>query len=142
MSYSLWQARIKVPMIQGVFIGLFAITIFLMDFVIARWFYEVGFFNKEQFYGYRYMYDIIIGLICFYILVNIRINNLHHNPIWKFIIISNLPNLVLCWIWTKTMKDLTELVESVKKENIESLTFDLMYKVLYFEIWKEKMLFR
>jgi DNA-binding Lrp family transcriptional regulator len=57
---------------------------------------------------------------------------------WTF---SNLPNLIICWIWTKTMKELTELVDHVKKEKVDSIMFDLMYKVYYFDTWKEKLLY-
>ncbi|MFX1500582.1 MAG: Lrp/AsnC family transcriptional regulator [Promethearchaeota archaeon] len=58
---------------------------------------------------------------------------------WTF---SNLPNLILCWVWANTMKELTELAEKVKKENIDSIIFDIMYKVLYFDTWKEKILYK
>jgi len=57
---------------------------------------------------------------------------------WNF---SNIPNLILCWVWAKTMKELNELVENIKKEQVDSLIFDIMYKALYFETWKEKLLF-
>ena len=58
---------------------------------------------------------------------------------WTF---SNLPNVILCWVWANTMKELTELVENVKKENIDSIIFDIMYKVYYFDTWKEKILYK
>ena len=58
---------------------------------------------------------------------------------WTF---SNLPNLILCWVWSNTMKELTDLVENVKKEKIDSILFDIMYKVFYFDTWKEKMLIK
>ncbi len=58
---------------------------------------------------------------------------------WTF---SNLPNVILCWVWADTMKELTELVENIKKENIDSLIFDIMYKVYYFDTWKEKILYK
>jgi len=57
---------------------------------------------------------------------------------WTF---SNLPNLIICWVWANTMKELTELVESIKKEGIDSIMFDIMYKVSYLDTWKEKMLY-
>jgi DNA-binding Lrp family transcriptional regulator len=57
---------------------------------------------------------------------------------WTF---SNLPNLIHCWVWTNTMKELTELVDNIKKEKIDSLVFDIMYKVNYFDTWKESMLY-
>jgi Lrp/AsnC family leucine-responsive transcriptional regulator len=58
---------------------------------------------------------------------------------WTF---SNLPNIILCWVWANTMKELTDLVENIKNENINSIIFDIMYKVYYFETWKEKILFK
>jgi DNA-binding Lrp family transcriptional regulator len=58
---------------------------------------------------------------------------------WTF---SNLPNIILCWVWVNTMKELTELAENIKKEKIDSLIFDIMYKVYYFETWKEKLLYK
>ncbi|MFX0006017.1 MAG: winged helix-turn-helix transcriptional regulator [Promethearchaeota archaeon] len=57
---------------------------------------------------------------------------------WTF---SNLPNLVVCWVWSNTMKELTDLVDSIKQENIDSIVFDIMYKVYYFDTWKEKLLY-
>ena len=69
--------------------------------------------------------------------------NKKYNPnlfyCWTF---SNLPNLILCWVWTNNMKELTEIVEKIKKENVESILFDLMYKVYYFDTWKEELLFK
>ncbi|NHJ22860.1 MAG: winged helix-turn-helix transcriptional regulator [Candidatus Lokiarchaeota archaeon] len=57
---------------------------------------------------------------------------------WTF---SNLPNLIHCWVWTNTMNELNELIENVKKEKIDSLVFDIMYKVNYFDTWKESILY-
>ncbi|MFX1570232.1 MAG: Lrp/AsnC family transcriptional regulator [Promethearchaeota archaeon] len=58
---------------------------------------------------------------------------------WTF---SNLPNIILCWVWVNNTKELTELVENIKKENIDSIIFDIMYKVYYFDTWKEKLLYK
>ncbi|MFX1374320.1 MAG: Lrp/AsnC family transcriptional regulator [Promethearchaeota archaeon] len=58
---------------------------------------------------------------------------------WTF---SNLPNQVICWVWSSTMKELTSLVENIKKETIDSIIIDIMYKVYYFETWKEKILYK
>jgi DNA-binding Lrp family transcriptional regulator len=58
---------------------------------------------------------------------------------WTF---SNLPNIILCWVWANNMKELTELVEKIKKENIDSIIFDIMSKVYYFDTWKEKILYK
>ncbi|MFX1419651.1 MAG: Lrp/AsnC family transcriptional regulator [Promethearchaeota archaeon] len=58
---------------------------------------------------------------------------------WTF---SNLPNLIICWVWANTNKELTDLVENIKKENIDSIIFDIMYKVFYFDTWKEQILYK
>ncbi len=72
-----------------------------------------------------------------------RILNQKYHPnlfyCWTF---SNLPNIILCWVWANNTKELTELVENIKKENIDSLIFDIMYKVYYFDTWKEKILYK
>ncbi|MFX0140518.1 MAG: winged helix-turn-helix transcriptional regulator, partial [Candidatus Hodarchaeota archaeon] len=67
--------------------------------------------------------------------------NFHPNLFfcWTF---SNLPNLILCWVWVNTMKELTELVDNIKKENIDSIIVDIMYKVFYFDTWKEKLIYK
>jgi DNA-binding Lrp family transcriptional regulator len=70
------------------------------------------------------------------------LNEKYHPHIFYCWTFSNLPNQILCWVWTNTMKELTELVENVKKENIDSIIFDIMYKVFYFDTWKESMLYK
>ena len=67
--------------------------------------------------------------------------NFHPNLFfcWTF---SNQPNLILCWVWANTIKELTELVDNIKKENIDSIIFDIMYKVLYFDTWLEKLIYK
>ncbi|MFX1364783.1 MAG: Lrp/AsnC family transcriptional regulator [Promethearchaeota archaeon] len=58
---------------------------------------------------------------------------------WTF---SNLPNIIICWVWSNNMKELNGLLENIKQENIDSIMFDIMHKVLYFDTWKEKILFK
>jgi DNA-binding Lrp family transcriptional regulator len=58
---------------------------------------------------------------------------------WTF---SNLPNIIVCWVWTNNMKELNGLIDNMKAETIDSIIFDIMYKVLYFETWKEKILYK
>ncbi|MFX1325743.1 MAG: Lrp/AsnC family transcriptional regulator, partial [Promethearchaeota archaeon] len=70
------------------------------------------------------------------------LNDKYHPNIFYCWTFSNLPNLILCWVWTKTMKELTDLVENIKKESIDSIIVDIMYKVFYFDTWKESMLYK
>ena len=58
---------------------------------------------------------------------------------WTF---SNLPNLIVCWVWANNMKELTDLIENIKKEKVDSIIVDIMYKVFYHETWKEKLLYK
>ncbi|MFX1326600.1 MAG: winged helix-turn-helix transcriptional regulator [Promethearchaeota archaeon] len=58
---------------------------------------------------------------------------------WTF---SSLPNIIICWVWSNNMKKLNELIEKIKQENIDSLIYDIMHKVLYFDTWKEKLLYQ
>ena len=58
---------------------------------------------------------------------------------WTF---SNLPNLIVCWVWVNSMKELTDLVENIKREKVESILFDIMSNVYYFDTWKEKLLYK
>lgn len=69
------------------------------------------------------------------------LNDKYHPNIFYCWTFSNVPNLILCWVWTNTMKELTDLVENIKKERIERIIFDIMYKVFYFDTWKELMLY-
>ncbi|MBD3193955.1 MAG: winged helix-turn-helix transcriptional regulator [Candidatus Lokiarchaeota archaeon] len=58
--------------------------------------------------------------------------------VWTF---SNLPNLINCWVWTNNMEELHEVAEKIKRENINSLIFDIMYQAFYFDTWKEQKLY-
>ena len=58
---------------------------------------------------------------------------------WTF---SNLPNLIVCWVWVNSMKELTDLVDNIKREKVESILFDIMSNVYYFDTWKEKLLYK
>ena len=70
------------------------------------------------------------------------LNEKYHPHIFYCWTFSNLPNRILCWVWTNTMKELTDLAENIKKEKIDSVLFDIMYKVFYFDTWKESMLYK
>ena len=70
------------------------------------------------------------------------LNDKYHPNLFYCWTFSNLPNIILCWVWVNNTKELTELVENIKKENIDSIIFDIMYKVYYFETWKEKILYK
>lgn len=56
--------------------------------------------------------------------------------IWTF---SNLPNLLTCFVWCNTMKQLHEMIENLKKEKVESIIPDVLYEGLFFETWVDKL---
>jgi len=55
---------------------------------------------------------------------------------------SNLPNTLLFWVWTKTMKHLNDLIENIKKEEIDSITTDIIRKALFLDTWKEELIYK
>ncbi|MHA1271352.1 MAG: winged helix-turn-helix transcriptional regulator [Candidatus Helarchaeota archaeon] len=57
---------------------------------------------------------------------------------WTF---SNLPNFLLCYTWCNTMNELNDLIIKIKKENVESIISDVLFKGLYYDTWKEKILY-
>ncbi|MFW9828408.1 MAG: Lrp/AsnC family transcriptional regulator [Candidatus Thorarchaeota archaeon] len=71
-------------------------------------------------------------------IANILVNK--YNPFmffcWSF---SNIPNFLLCYTWSKTINDLNELIKKVKKEKIESIAADVLFKELYYETWRDKI---
>ncbi|TXT66992.1 MAG: putative AsnC family transcriptional regulator [Promethearchaeota archaeon] len=58
--------------------------------------------------------------------------------IWSF---SNLPHMLLCWVWCNSMNQLNELIERLRKGPIETLISDIIRKGFFFNTWKEKMLY-
>lgn len=57
---------------------------------------------------------------------------------WSF---SNLPNFLLCYTWCNTMNELNEIIQKLKKEKVESVIPDVLFKGLFYDTWKEKMLY-
>ncbi len=57
---------------------------------------------------------------------------------WSF---SNLPNFLLCWVWCNNMKQLNDIVSNLRKENIKSVSTDIVHKAAFFDTWKEELLY-
>ena len=55
---------------------------------------------------------------------------------------SNLPNTLLFWVWTKTIKQLNELLETIKNEEIESIITDIIQKSIFLDTWKDELLYK
>lgn len=55
---------------------------------------------------------------------------------------SNLPNTLLFWVWTKTIKQLNELLENIKNEEIESVITDIIQKSMFLDTWKDELLYK
>jgi len=58
--------------------------------------------------------------------------------IWIF---SNLPNLLVCWVWVNNMKELNDIMQNLKKERVESVISDIIYSGTFLDTWKEKLLY-
>jgi DNA-binding Lrp family transcriptional regulator len=57
---------------------------------------------------------------------------------WSF---SNVPNFLLCYTWCNSMNELNNLIQKLKKEKIESIIPDVLFKGLFYDTWKEKILY-
>ncbi|MHA1668138.1 MAG: Lrp/AsnC family transcriptional regulator [Candidatus Heimdallarchaeaceae archaeon] len=58
--------------------------------------------------------------------------------VWVF---SNMPNFIQCWVWCNNMKQLNDIIKSIKKESIETVQSDIIHKAAFFDTWKEKLLY-
>ena len=57
---------------------------------------------------------------------------------WLF---SNLPNQILCVVWTSTMKELRHIRESFESEELfESIVPNVLYSGHIFDTWRDKLL--
>ncbi|MFX0058356.1 MAG: AsnC family transcriptional regulator [Candidatus Hodarchaeota archaeon] len=56
---------------------------------------------------------------------------------WTF---SNIPNFLLCYTWSKTINSLNDLIKKIKKDEIESVVADVLFKELYYKTWRDKIL--
>ena len=57
---------------------------------------------------------------------------------WTF---SNLPNTILCWIWTNTLKQLNNLIEDLKIDKVESTVTDIIRKGVFLDTWIDDLLY-
>ncbi|MFX1454136.1 MAG: AsnC family transcriptional regulator [Promethearchaeota archaeon] len=55
---------------------------------------------------------------------------------------SNLPNTLLFWVWTKTIKQLNILLDDIQKEEVESVITDIIRKGMFLDTWKEDLLYK
>ncbi len=57
---------------------------------------------------------------------------------WLF---SNLPNQMVCVVWTRTMKELNDIRESFESEEfLESIVPNVLYTGYIFDTWRDKLL--
>lgn len=57
---------------------------------------------------------------------------------WSF---SNLPNLLIVIVWTKTMKETKEIQESFEnEETIESVILNILYTGYIFDTWRDELI--
>ncbi|MHA1733180.1 MAG: hypothetical protein ACTSU5_14630 [Promethearchaeota archaeon] len=80
-----------------------------MDSIWARCFLEVGVFGEEFFYEYRYIYEVVIGIVGLYVFVDIRFHSEKTRRLWKEVVLgvgTNLiTTLVLLILFVPAMRD-------------------------------------
>ena len=57
---------------------------------------------------------------------------------WTF---SNLPNTLLCWIWTNNLKQLNDLIEALKIDGVESIITDIIRRGYFIDTWIDDLLY-
>jgi DNA-binding Lrp family transcriptional regulator len=57
---------------------------------------------------------------------------------WTF---SNLPNTLLCWIWTSTLKQLNDLIEALKIDEVDSTITDIIRRGHFIDTWIDDLLY-
>ena len=57
---------------------------------------------------------------------------------WTF---SNLPNTLLCWIWTNNLKQLNDLIESLNIDEVESTITDIIRRGYFMDTWIDDLLY-
>ncbi|MFX1357130.1 MAG: Lrp/AsnC family transcriptional regulator [Promethearchaeota archaeon] len=55
---------------------------------------------------------------------------------WTF---SNLPNKLVCFVWSSTIKELNDLLENIKSEEIDSVVTDIIRKALFLDTWLDEL---
>ncbi len=92
--YAIFHVRKTTPLLAKIFFGIAASTYFMLDFLWSRWFLAIGWESLEQFYEHRYVYDVVLGMIGFYVMVDIRVKDPHNQFIWKGIILGGGANFM------------------------------------------------
>jgi F420-0:gamma-glutamyl ligase-like protein len=58
-------------------------------------------------------------------------------------IFSNIPDQFVSFLWTNSMRELSELKESIlKEEGIDSISVNVLDVGYMFDTWRDKLLFR
>jgi hypothetical protein len=59
---------------------------------------------------------------------------------WSF---SNLPDLLLCAVWTNTMKELQDIRKSFQSEEVfESIVPNVLYTGYMFDTWRDELVLK
>ena len=87
------RARKKIPILYEIFIGLIIFMFFLMDSILANWFLETGFFTEDIYFSYRYLLELVLGVIGLYIMVDIDVHAHNKRIIYKAVILIIGTNL-------------------------------------------------
>ncbi|MEJ2249007.1 MAG: hypothetical protein P8Y70_14655 [Candidatus Lokiarchaeota archaeon] len=80
------KARLSIPILFEIYIGLILLMLFIMDSIFANWYLEIGIFGPGQYFSYRYFLEIILGIIGLYIITDINVHSLKKRIILKSLI--------------------------------------------------------
>lgn len=81
------QTRNKIPILFEIFLGVFIVTLFFSDYLGGRYFLYKNYISANFLNSYRYVYEIVIGQVGWYIFLDMRVLDQRKNMILKAITI-------------------------------------------------------
>jgi hypothetical protein len=89
-----FRARKSIPLLSKIFLGFILFTLFLTEYILSLFSNEFSLFYSEHYYKYQNQYYVLIGMVSFLVLAEIRIQNIQKRLIWKAIILIISTNLI------------------------------------------------
>ncbi len=81
------KTRKSLPLIYKFMIGFLVINAFTIDYAFAYFFLYLNYFTPEIFVTYRFFFEILMGVVGFYIFFDSRFRKIKYNYLSKFLII-------------------------------------------------------
>ncbi|TXT54171.1 MAG: membrane protein of unknown function [Promethearchaeota archaeon] len=78
-----FKSRKSSPLLSKIYLSLTLCVYYVFEFSIARFLIETRIIYRPDYEQFRYIFDILLGLVGFYVLIDIKIINPRKNFKWK-----------------------------------------------------------